>query len=653
MADTDAPLAPAVDESKGHPLFPEDRGGKSVQDFGSDGLLAAIRRSLGLLSHQNRIRLYLIAGIQVSLALLDLLGITLLGMLAAVAVSGVGATGIPPIVQRFVDFLGLENLTVSQLSVVLATVAVVVLVSKTAISAYVSRRIFRFLANRQADVSARLARKFLSRPLLEVQRWTTSEAIYALGGGVGAATVAVLGSAIIIASEVFLFFVVAITLLLVDPLTTLGAMVLFGLVVLVMHRYLSRRGARNSQIITDSSIDTLSAVSEALQTYRETTVLSRRELYIAKYQGLIGNYARATASNAYIMEVPKYVLEATLYLSVLALAVTQFLTKDLGAAAASVALFLAAGSRVVPALLRLQGASITIRNASVQAQPTYYLANELKNDTSDQSVIDRAKNPLTAAVIKSRIAAGHGNFDPTIRVDNVSVTYFGAAVPALASTSFTLAAGRSCALVGSTGAGKSTLADVIIGVIEPDQGSVTVGGLTPGEAIAKFPGAISYVPQAVALVFGSVRENVALGLPLDAIDDALVWEALERAHLAEFLRESREGLDTMIGERGVRLSGGQRQRLGIARALYTRPRLLVLDEATSALDAETEQAIINTLDELEGDVTTVTVAHRLATVRRADQLLYLKNGEVVARGTFEEVRTQVSDFDRQASLLGL
>ena len=253
MADPDAPTTSASANSRGKEQVNEDRGGKSVQDFSSDGILTAVGKSLGLLSGNQRLRLYLIAAIQVSLALLDLLGITLLGMLAAVAVSGVGATGIPPIVEQAVNFFGLEALTVSQLSVILASAAVFVLVTKTAISAYVSRRIFRFLASRQADVSAGLARKFLSRPLLEVQRWTTSEAIYALGSGVGAATVSVLGSAIIIASEIFLFAIVALALLLVDPLTTLGAIVLFGVVVLVMHRFLSRRGAKNSKIITGSS----------------------------------------------------------------------------------------------------------------------------------------------------------------------------------------------------------------------------------------------------------------------------------------------------------------------------------------------------------------------------------------------------------------
>ncbi len=172
----------------------------------------------------------------------------------------------------------------------------------------------------------------------------------------------------------------------------------------------------------------------------------------------------------------------------------------------------------------------------------------------------------------------------------------------------------------------------MLGVLAPQPGTVLIGGVPPREAIDRWPGAISYVPQAVALVAGSVRENVALGLPSEAIDDELVWDALRRAHLDDFLIESREGLDTMIGERGFRLSGGQRQRLGIARALYTGPRLLVLDEATSALDAETEQAIIRTLTELEGKVTTITVAHRLATVRFADQVIYLEQGRVRSQG---------------------
>jgi len=631
-----------------------DRGGKSVQDFTSEGIRNAVRRSLALLPRSQKRRLLLAAAVQVSLNVLDLIGIALIGLVAAIAASGVGAKApLPSWATQALDLIGLGGLTVSQASVIVAFAAVFVLVLKTVLQAVMSRKIFRFLANRQADVSASLARRFLSRPLLFVQRWTSSEAIYALGSGVGAATVAVLGSGITILAEVSLFVIVLGALFLVDPWITLGAIVIFGSVVLVTQRILARRGARNAAIMTGASIDTLSAVSEALQTYRETTVLNRREMYIAKYEALIDRYAQATASTAFIMEVPKYVLESTLYIGVLALGAIQFLiNQNLTAAAATVAVFLAAGMRVVPALLRLQGAAITIRNASVTAMPTYYLADALSEGESDGAVAGRSVQ-IEASVIRERIAAGHGDFDATVVVDRVSITYPDSAEPAVANASFLTPAGTSLALVGSTGAGKSTLADAIIGVLDPDEGTVTISGLPPREAITRWPGAIAYVPQAVALVFGSVRENVALGLPAAAIDDALVWEALERAHLADFLRSNREGLDTMIGERGVRLSGGQRQRLGIARALYTRPRLLILDEATSALDAETELAIIKTLDELEGEVTTVTVAHRLATVRRADQLLYLQDGRIICRGTFDEVRTTVPDFDRQASLLGL
>ena len=631
-----------------------DPGGKSVQDFTSEGILSAVRRSLGLLEPGRR-RLFLLASaIQISLGLLDLLGIVLVGLLASVAISTTGLSSVPTGLERLLDILGLGALTATQISVVLAGSAVLVLIAKTVISALLARRIFRFLANRQAEVASSLARRFLNLPLLDVQRWTTSEAIYALGSGVGAAVVVVLGSTVTIAAEIFLFVIVGLTLLAYDLVLTLIALVTFAVMVLGLNRILTRWGARNAQVMTESSIHMLSAVSEALETYRETTVMNRRDLYVDRYERLIGRYANATANQSYVMEIPKYVLEGTLYLAILVMAVFQFLTKDLAAATTTVAVFLAAGTRVVPALLRLQGAYINARNGSVSAMPTYYLSDFL----SAKAAVGTTQHSPSASsemgqLVQSRIKSGHEGFDPRVEVRSVSVTYLGADEPALKEVSVTVEPGSSVALVGSTGAGKSTLSDIILGVLEPDRGEVLLGSAPPREAINRWPGAISYVPQSVALVYGSVRDNVALGLPRETVDDQDVWEALSRARIDDFLRESREGLDTAIGERGVRLSGGQRQRLGIARALYTRPLILVLDEATSALDAETEQSIVRTLNDLEGEVTTVTVAHRLATVRRADQLIYLQDGRIVAHGTFAEVRAAVPDFDRQAALLGL
>jgi ABC-type multidrug transport system fused ATPase/permease subunit len=624
--------------------------GLSLEDFTSPGILWSIRKATRLLSPGKRRLLFFAAGIQISLGVLDLIGILLVGLLAAVAVSGIGVNQLPVLLTNLFDNLGLGGLTISQLSVVIALTAVVTLVLKTFLSAIMARRITIFLAYCQADLSVSLASDFLSRPLSQVQRWTTSEAIYALGAGAGAATAALLGSAIAIAAEVFLFTIIGISLFLFDPVLTLVAGGFFGAIVFFMHRTLTRVSARNAQAVTESSIDTYTAVSEALSTYRETMVLNRRDLYIERYSRLVGKYAKASAANSFIVEIPKYVLEVALYVGVLILGVVQFLTRDWAAAAATVALFLAAGSRVMPSLLRLQGAGITIKNASVQAQPTFFMYDYLKSNADNNNVkIQRT----SATTITNQIKTGFVDFKANVVVDSVVHYYPGSQLPALNRVSIEIPEGSSAALVGSTGAGKSTLSDIILGILQPNSGSVLINGMSPREAINRWPGAISYVPQETALVVGSVRDNVALGIPSSLVDDQLVWDALERAHIANFLRDSREGLDTVVGERGFRFSGGQRQRLGIARALFTRPKLLILDEATSSLDSETEQAITDTLRELEGRVTTITVAHRLATVRLVDQIAFLKDGKLIAKGSFEDVRAQVPDFRRQAALLGL
>jgi ATP-binding cassette, subfamily B, bacterial PglK len=587
-----------------------------------------------------------------SLGALDLLGVALIGMVGAVAVSGVDPNSLPQIVSNVLDFFGLENFTASQLVGVFAGAAVFLLLFKTVVSALLTRRMFKFLANRQADVAARLARTILSRQLLDVQKWSTAEVLYALTGGVSAAVASLLGSALIIMTELFLFAIMGIGLLLIDPLLTIGAALYFAAIVYMLQVWLGRVSAKNATIQAERGMSTMTTVSEALSTYRETTVLNRREFYIDRFDRQVRDSAQAGASNAYYAEVPKYILETALVIGGFALALVQFLTKDLAAAAATVAVFLAAGFRIVPALLRLQGAGIVIRSASSAARKTFELAYWF-GLTDGVGAAPHRITPDEAMAIRERLAQGHGDFEAAVVVSDVTVTYPGALHPAVIDASLSVAPGTSLALVGSTGAGKSTLADLLLGVIDADSGSVTISGVAPREAVERWPGAISYVPQLVGLTDGTIRENVALGLPVIAIDDEMVWQALERAHLAEFLRKTREGLDTIVGERGVRLSGGQRQRLGIARALYTRPRLLVLDEATSALDAETEQAITETLQELEGEVTTVTIAHRLATIRFADQVLFLRDGIIEARGSFEEVRASTPDFDRQAQLLGL
>jgi ABC-type multidrug transport system fused ATPase/permease subunit len=323
-----------------------------------------------------------------------------------------------------------------------------------------------------------------------------------------------------------------------------------------------------------------------------------------------------------------------------AIGAAQFILQDAAHAVATLAIFLAAGTRIAPAVLRVQQGSIQVRSSIGQAAPTLELIEELGD-------ADLNKNTDDSVDIE------HSGFESNISASGLTLTYPGKNSPAISNISIDIPRGTSVALVGPSGAGKTSFVDLLLGVLTPDQGNVKISGVSPLIAVAKWPGAVSYVPQDVVISTGTIRENVALGYPLGVASDKLVNSAIKIAHLDDFIMEIQTGIDSQVGERGTKISGGQRQRLGIARAMFTRPHLLVLDEATSALDGETEAAISDAIHELRGSTTVVMIAHRLSTIKMADVVVYLEAGGIRATGTFEEVRALVPDFESQAGLQGL
>lgn len=608
-------------------------------------LVRDVRRALSLLSRRDRAVLVGFMGFQSSLSLLDLAAIGALGLVtaAAAALASEQPVAVPA------PFGAVADLMTSPSAVIWAAVAAgILLLVKSIISFWGTRRAFRFLANRQAMISSRLAGELLSRPLLQVFRRSTQENSFALTGGVQAMTVGLLGQLVIVVTEISLTAVLLAGLLFVDPWLTVFTGLFFGLLATCLHFLLAGWAERIGQRESIAAARGTQQIQEAIGGYREVVVSGRRGVYTTRFQSLVWDVAKVQSDRMMITSISKYVFELALIVGAGLLLLSQAALGDLASGAATVVVFFVAASRIMPALMRLQGATLAMKFSSGTSQLSWHLLDDLNSTLPDESVGTKKLQDMYQLGEQ-----GYVGFVGNLNVLRVGLSYEGSSSPALHDVSIELPEGRSLALVGPSGAGKSTLADVILGVIVPDEGQVRVSGFPAPEVVRRWPGVLAYVPQDVAIIDGTVRTNVAMGLPESLVDDNRVREALNRAHLSGFLEECRDGVDTMVGEHGVKLSGGQRQRLGIARALYTRPRFLVLDEATSALDAQTEFDISETIAEMSGEVTRVIIAHRLATIRNCDVVVYLDHGRVIASGTFDEVRTAIPDFDRQAELLGL
>ncbi|MGE0592606.1 MAG: ABC transporter ATP-binding protein [Vicinamibacterales bacterium] len=429
---------------------------------------------------------------------------------------------------------------------------------------------------------------------------------------------------------------VVVVLLALQPLATLLAAGVLATLVLVQQATLGRRtdalGARHLQMAGAL----LKAVQQALGAAAETRVLAREPQVVAAFATLQRDFSKTVGTQMFLSSVSRYVNESAVVLAV-ALVAVVLLAGNVGAAAlpASLALFAAAAFRLMPAMNRTLNALHVLRyyRASV-----HLAAAELDRAEAARPAADSDLRPLRCV---------HG-----VALDGVSYTYPDAVRPALADVTVEIPFGTSVGIVGPSGAGKTTLACLLLGLLSPDRGHVRVDGVDIAGRERDWQRHLGYVPQDSLVLDEPVRRNVALALDDRDIDDARVWESLRLARLDALVARLPHGLDTVIGERGAKLSGGERQRVGIARALYRDPAVLVLDEATAALDGVTEDEVAAAIRALEGSRTIVVIAHRPATVRQCDRLLFLDEGRLVDQGGFDELAARHPDFARLLDLAG-
>jgi len=557
-------------------------------------------------------------------SILDLAGVLLVGWMAGAAfarVQGIETLRIPLIGRVAETTL-----------IALGAMGVVLLLVRSVVAWMLNRRTLRFLSTCEADLAAEFLDRVQRAPFEAISSLTTPSVIEGVRGG-ARAIVTIIMNCLLVFSEVALISLMAVFLVFVDPLLLVLVCLVFAGTFVLHARVATPRIHRYSTEFAQAAVDVNEVVAEVVGLSREERLYDAGAWSRARLRVADQRYAGRAADAQAWHQFPRYVLELALVLAMIAMAISVALRGGSPRVVAATTIFVVASGRILPSLLRLQSANSAIASAVGQFAPT-------------EPLLRLARVTATTA-IPSAPPGATGLVPPTVRLADVRFRYPTSHSDVLHGIDLLIPAGGRVALVGSTGAGKSTLADVLLGLVTPTGGTVEWACAGDGGVRA------SFVAQDVYLTNRTIAENVAIGVDPDDIDEDKVWSVLSSARVEDVVRALPDGIWSAVGERGARVSGGQRQRLGLARALYRDPSLLVLDEATSSLDASTEREIGEVLEELHGRVTIVVIAHRLATVRHADMVVVLEKGRLVATGSFDEVLVRVPDFARNAHLQGI
>jgi ABC-type multidrug transport system fused ATPase/permease subunit len=599
-----------------------------------------IKKVLLLLDKKDRFRLFLVLVVNTLLAFLDLIGVALIGVATAILIRSLQAQQAGDQVSRFLEILNLDGIAQKNLLILLVCTAVFFFILKTILSVYFLRRTLRYMSIRNAQISSTLVSKMLNRPVEKIFSKSIQHQIYNVTRGVERLIGGAVTTLVVIASDLVLLLVILVGLMLVDPITSIGTFVVFAGIGFLLYFLLHKRVAILNHKFAYLSIFFDQKVSEGINSFRDLFIKGGREFYVNEIRKSKMQLADYDAELKFIPNISKYTIEISVILGVALISAIQFYWFDANRAIAVISVFLAASTRIAPAIVRLQQSVIAVKSSFAAAKPTFELIDELKG-------VEELGRSETV------ISTTHKGFSPKVVLDSLKFTYADAIDGTIQDVSLNVLPGKFVAFVGPSGGGKSTLIDLILGLLAPSSGSIRISELSPVDAIKKWPGSIGYVPQDVFIENSTVKENICLGFNPDLVSDDLVWQALQLADLSDFVEGLEGQLSYKISDAGKNLSGGQRQRLGIARALLTKPKIVIFDEATSALDAETENRVSESILKLTGECTVIFIAHRLSVVRSADMIYYIDKGKIINQGTFEELRSINADFNNQANFMGI
>ncbi len=587
------------------------------------------RRCFALLSPADRLRWLRLVPLAILTSAIEAVGTVAIFVLVASLTEPEAVLGMPIIGPVLAALVGDDP---SDLRVTLVVLVAAFYVAKSVVIAIAEYAQAVASARTAANLSVRLLTGYLRAPYLFHAARNSSDLVHTATVVAGVNFAGVMSAVLHLATELLVFAGILSVLFVAAPGMTMAVslvlLVVGGVLMMAMRRSSARLGER-AYILGALS---MRQQAQALSAVDEITVLGRTKFFTDRFAALSADQAEVTAMSRFMSSVPRITVETLFICGALLASVGMMLSgASSGRTVSLLGLFAYAGFRIIPSANRMLMHMHTIRHG--------------------QAGIDRIRADLEEIETDApglETDSGEWDFVDRVVFRGVSLTYPDQPRAVLAEIDFSVQRGESLAIVGATGCGKSSLIRMLVGLVPPTHGEITVDGVPIDEALGPWRHRLGYIPQEVHLVEDSLRRNIAFGLADDEIDDDAVREAMRRAQLGDFVASLQDGLDSPVGDRGVRLSGGERQRVGIARALYRRPHVLVLDEATSSLDAQTEAQVLSELrSELEA-WTLIAVTHRLASVRGFDRIVFLDGGRIRATGTFESLAEDVEEFRRIA-----